>query len=71
MKIGRRKQELHTGITVRGGGPDKASPSLGAAIAFALSRAMRLPRGEFVVVLEYEDVIGRAIRTEHGAAWQS
>lgn len=70
MKIQRRKQaEIQTGLTVEGGGPQKKVPTVGAGVAIALSRALDLKPGEHVVVLEYGEVIGRAVRTETAAVW--
>lgn len=65
MKIKRTKQETHTGIEVEG----KKVPSLGAGVAIALTTAFNKAVGEHVAVLEYGEVIGRAVRTEHGAVW--
>lgn len=68
-RIRRRRQEFLPGVRVQGGGPARKASSIGAAIAIALSRAYELAIGEHVAVLEYEDEIGRAVRTEFGATW--
>jgi hypothetical protein len=71
VKIKRRRQEIHTGLAVKGGGADKKVISIGAGIAIALTRAHTLPVGEYVAVLEYGEEIGRAVSTEEGASWQA
>lgn len=67
MKIKRFRQPSTTtsGITVE----DKPVPSAGAGVARALQLAFERAVGEHVAVLEYGEVIGRAVRTEHGAVW--
>lgn len=61
----RRGETTSSGITVE----DKPVPSAGAGTAIALVRALDRAVGEHVPVLEYGEVIGRAVRTEHGAVW--
>lgn len=67
MKIRRYRRGSSTGsgITVE----DKPVPSAGAGAAIALVRALDRAVGEHVAVLEYGEVIGRAVRTEQGATW--
>lgn len=65
IKRFRRPSVTDTGITVE----DKPMPSRGAGVAIALTTAFNRAVGEHVAVLEYGEVIGRAVRTEHGAVW--
>lgn len=65
MKIARRKQETRTGIEVEG----KAMPSIGAAVARAMQLALDRAPGDHVAVLEYGEVIGRAVRAEAAAVY--
>lgn len=68
MKIARRR-ELIPDVEIRiSGRPDKLWPTVGAAIAAALTAALDLAVGEAIEITEFGEVIGRAVRTEEGAA---
>lgn len=68
-KVKRRRQEFIAGLVVKGGGPDKPVTSVGAGIALALDRASRLEEGARVLLTEYGETLGAAIRGEAATVW--
>lgn len=67
MKIARRR-ELTPDIDIRTSDrPDKRWPTVGAAVAAALTAALDLDVGESIDITEFGEVTGRAVRTEEGA----
>lgn len=67
MKIGRRREQVPDTDIRLSTRPDKSWPTVGAAVAAALTTALDLEVGQTVEVLEWGDVIARALRTEEGA----
>lgn len=61
-----RRTKQDNGIRVEGAG-DKSFPGLGAAIAYALTRAHDSEVGASIDITEYGDLVARARRTEEGA----
>lgn len=67
MKIPRRRESVPDTEIRTSDRPDKLWPTLGAAIAAALTAALDLPIGEAIAITEFGDIVGRAVRTEEGA----
>lgn len=70
MGTKRRVTETHPSLLVSGEGADKKVVSVSAGVAIALDRAHKAAVGAVVVLFEWGEELGRAVRLETHAEWR-